>query len=141
MKAGAYTLILIFPAGLPSCRIRSFDSVIVSQYLCPITGTYVLFDLRPSLPDIALTLLYPVPDQRPCLFYHLLSIRLPEKVVMHNLDIAFPEKSSAEKNRIARNFMQDWWTRSSKPSKCSVSQKKLSLKGFDRPGGSQCPGR
>lgn len=63
---------------------------------------YLIYGLLYLISLLPFFILYRISDLAYFILYYLFGYR--KKVVMHNLDIAFPEKSSAEKNRIAREF-------------------------------------
>ncbi|MCO5290167.1 MAG: lysophospholipid acyltransferase family protein [Chitinophagaceae bacterium] len=63
---------------------------------------YILYALLFTISLLPLRVLYFLSDGMYALIYYIIGYR--KKVVMHNLNITFPEKSEKEKIRIAKNF-------------------------------------
>ena len=67
---------------------------------------YVLFALLYALSLLPLRVLYGISDAVYVLLYYV--IRYRKAVVLHNLTIAFPQKSEAEKIKIAKQFYKNF---------------------------------
>lgn len=63
---------------------------------------YLIYGLLYLLSLLPFFILYRISDFAYVILYHLIGYR--KKVVMRNLDIAFPEKSASEKKKIAADF-------------------------------------
>ncbi|MFN8247111.1 MAG: hypothetical protein U0T56_12105 [Ferruginibacter sp.] len=84
---------------------------------------YLIYGLLYLISLLPFFILYRISDLAYFIIYYLFGYR--KKVVMHNLDIAFLKNHPRKRTGSPGNFMQDWWTRSSKPSKMLYLRKKL----------------
>src|SRR5689334_16286881 len=67
---------------------------------------YLIYGFLYAISLLPLRLLYLVSDFFYFLIYYVLGYR--KKIVLQNLSIAFPEKSAAEKLRIAKKFYRNF---------------------------------